>query len=72
MEQEEDKKIGRPSLAVCMFCGLIFGLAVSAGWDNRGAGVGAGLLVYSYVRKTPAAIVRPSGHHGSGRASAKS
>lgn len=31
MEQEEDKKIGRPSLTVCMFCGLIFGLAVSAG-----------------------------------------
>lgn len=45
MEQEEDKKIGRPSLTVCMFCGLIFGLAVSAGWDNRGAGIGAGLLV---------------------------
>lgn len=53
MEQEEDKKIGRPSLVICMFCGLIFGLAVSAGWDNRGAGVGAGLLVgvlYYYIR----------------------
>ena len=53
MEQEEDKKIGRPSLVICMLCGLMFGLAVSAGWDNRGAGVGAGLLVgmlYYYVR----------------------
>lgn len=57
MEQEEDKKIGRPSLTVCMFCGLIFGLAVSAGWDNRGAGIGAGLLVgllYYYVRRSMA------------------
>lgn len=57
MEQEEDKKIGRPSVTVCMFCGLIFGLAVSAGWDNRGAGIGAGLLVgllYYYVRRSMA------------------
>ena len=37
-----------------MMAGLIFGLAVSAGWDNRGAGVGVGLLVgllYYYVRR---------------------
>ena len=54
MEKDEDKKTGRPSLAVCMMVGLIFGLAVSAGWDNRGAGVGVGLLVgllYYYVRR---------------------
>ena len=54
MEKDEDKKIGRPSLTVCMMVGLLFGLAVSAGWDNRGAGVGVGLLVgllYYYVRR---------------------
>ena len=33
--------------------------------------LGVGLLVYSYVRKTPAAIVHTSGQHTSGRAARK-